>query len=129
MGLRGNGDSRFATPSVAEIDDLERRRRDVRIDPIPGDRQSRKELAVFDIVVEGEGLIGRWCRTKGRAWVTWTDGSKFETSLCDDDPSKIREAVRPTVPLRPPSPAPLSAAPRGFPSLRAKARPPGETKR
>lgn len=97
MGFRGSSQLR-ASPST-EASNQQQLREEIVVDLIPGNHQSGDELAVFDVVVKGAGLIGRWQCTKNRAWVTWTDGSEFETAPCNDDRKQIATAIRPHVPL------------------------------
>lgn len=98
------------------------RRRSLGIVALPGERHSPDELAVFNIIVNGAGEIGRWVCTKDRAWVTWTDGRELDTEPCEND-KQVIAAVRQSVPLPPAAPSEAAPPPRFFASTRAPRRP------
>lgn len=72
-----------------------------KIDLLPAERHVPSETLVFDVVVEGMGMIGRWVQRNGIGGsVTWTDGKIRETGDCDGDPVKIAAALVTLVPAQ-----------------------------
>jgi hypothetical protein len=82
--------------------DAEQARSEARVECLPAELNPGEEAA-FDLVVQRAGapsiLLGRWSRSPDGSQVKWPDGSQAETGPCDDDPAKVIEAIRPTIPV------------------------------